>query len=157
MSLTKPLVRKHLFAQPKLTLTEEEVIVEFPNMLIPADLTLINHATYCNIAIKVALFDLKNNKFLVQDVQSFEIERQPKPFSVEAQKFTFKGSPSALCVVYLSLFYTERTFAGNAILNNQQMSPAAILRAEFSPGEADTRDGWSEMLFNAKKKRKNLK
>jgi len=52
------------------------------------------------------------------------------------------------------LYYFEETFAGKAMINSKDPSPPAILRAEFCPGEPEVQDGWQEMQFNYKKKRK---
>lgn len=103
------------------------------------------------------LLDLKSNQYLNQEIQAFDVELNPANPRFPAQQLTFKGAPGALCIVFLSLMYAEKTFAGKAVLNSQEISPAAVLRAEFCPGESISRERWSKMVFNDKKKRKSLK
>lgn len=150
-------VKRYLFAQPQVTLTEQEVIIDFPSMLIPKDLVFIPHASYCTVAFRVSLFDLKTYKYLNQEIQSFEVELQKDSFDFEAQLLKFIGAPGALCIVYISLLYAEKTFAGRAVLNSQDVSPAAILRAAFCPGEALPKEKWKPISFEKKKTRKGLK
>ena len=150
-------VKRYLFTQPQATLSEESVVVNFPEMIIPRDLAFAPHATYCTIALRVLLLDLKSNQYLNQEIQAFDVELNTANPRFPAQQLTFKGAPGALCIVFLSLMYAEKTFAGKAVLNSKEISPAAVLRAEFCPGESISRERWSKMVFKDKKKRKSLK
>jgi len=150
-------VRSYLFAQPKVSTTEEKVVIDFPEMDIPKDLAFAPKAKCCTVAVKVLLLDLHHELLLTQDIQSFDIQLNANSYILPKQQLTFEGAAGSLCIVYLSLFYTERTFAGNIILNNQQLSPCAILKATFCPGIAVEQEGWRSMNFNEKKKRKNLR
>jgi hypothetical protein len=147
-------VKRYLFAQPEVTLTEENVLITLPEMLIPRDLAFAPDAKYCTVVFEVTLFDLKNSLYRTQEAQSFEIELQRNPFALPSQQFTFQGAPGAIYIVSLALFYAEKTFAGKAVLNHKNLHPAAILKAGFCPGEPAARNSWREMKFNDKKKRK---
>lgn len=147
-------VKNHLFAQPIVTLTEENVTIDLPEMGAPKDLKFPLNASYCVMAFSVTLYDLNNTRFKSQEVQTIEIEYANKPMTIPAQQLNFEGAPGALCIVAVGLYYLEKTFAGKAVINNKEMSPAAVLRAEFCPGEAQVINGWQQMSFNSKKKRK---
>jgi hypothetical protein len=150
-------VKRYLFAQPQATFSEESVVVNFPEMIISRDLAFAPHATYCTVALRVSLFDLKSNQYLNQEIQAFDVELNRDVTSFPSQELTFEGAPGALCIIYLSLMYAEKTFAGKAVLNSQEISPAAIFRAEFCPGESTEREHWRKIAFNEKKTRKKLK
>lgn len=150
------LVRNHFFAQPIVSLTEQKVIVDLPEIQIAKDLKFPTNANYCIVAFSVTLFDLDNDKYDTQEIQSFEIELSDKQFTVPAQQLTFEGAPGALCVIALGLYYFEKTFAGKAMINNKSLSPSAVLKAAFCPGQNVSQENWSKMVFNEKKKRKKL-
>lgn len=150
-------VKRCLFAQPQVSLTEEQVVIDLPEMQLPADLVLPAGATYCTLGFKVLLFDLDEKCYFDQPAQSVEIAHKRESFTFPAQQFIFSAAPKALCIVYVSLFFSEKTFAGNAVINSVQLSPAAILRAEYSPGEAPERVKWQNINFQKKKSRKSLK
>lgn len=148
-------VKRYLFAQPEVTTTDEQLLISLPELLVPRDLTFAPNAKYCTVAFEVTLIDLKSKQYLRQEVQSFEVELQQDPFSLAPQQLIFEGAPGAIYIVSLGLFYAEKTFAGKAVLNKQDLHPAAILRAGFCPGEATERSSnWQKMNFNDKKKRK---
>ncbi|TCC93964.1 hypothetical protein EZ428_04105 [Pedobacter frigiditerrae] len=148
-------VKRYLFAQPEVITTAEDLLISLPEMLVPRDLIFAPNAKYCTVAFKVTLFDLKSKEYLNQEVQSFEVELQKDPITLPPQQLRFKGAPGALYLVSLGLFYAERTFAGKAVLNNQDLHPAAILRAGFCPGEPTDRGSrWQKMIFKDRKKRK---
>ncbi|SMC73750.1 hypothetical protein [Pedobacter nyackensis] len=148
------LVKSCLFAQPVVSLTEQTATIDFPEMQIPKDIKFPSSATYCVVAFSVTLFDLKNDQYKSQEVQSFEIELKNHPFTFPAQQLNFEGAPGALCVIALGLYYFEKTFAGKAMINNKDLSPSAILKAAFCPGEIDIQNKWREMIFKEKKTRK---
>ncbi|RZK53224.1 MAG: hypothetical protein EOO91_18040 [Pedobacter sp.] len=149
-------VKKYLFAQPEVITTAENLTISLPELLIPRDLTFAPNAKYCTVAFKVTLFDLKSKAYLNQEIQSFEVELQKDPATLPPQQLLFKSAPGAIYLVSLGLFYAERTFAGKAVLNRQDLHPAAILRAGFCPGEATERDNsWQKMTFKDRKKRKS--
>lgn len=150
-------VKNYLFAQPIVTLTEQTVTIDLPEIKIPKELKFPENAQYCTVAFSVSLFDLNTNQYFSNEIKSFEIEWKPKAFSFPAQQLVFEGSPGCLCIIALALYYSERTFAGKAVLNNKKLSPSAILKADFCPGETVPKNGWQEMTFNDKKKRKKVK
>ena len=127
-----------------------------PEIQIPKDLKFPTNAKYCTVAFSVTLFDLHNDKYKIQEIQSFEIELKDQAFTIPVQQLNFEGAPGALCVIALGLYYFEKTFAGKAMINNKELSPTAVLKAAFCPGETAVQDTWSEMVFNEKKKRKKL-
>ncbi|MEQ7799051.1 hypothetical protein ABDJ41_04480 [Pedobacter sp. ASV1-7] len=147
-------VKNYLFAQPIVSLTEQNVTIDFPEIKVPKDLKFPPNARYCTVAFSVTLFDLENDQFQLQDIQSFEIEITAKSFIHPAQQLIFESSTGSLCVVTLALYYSEKTFAGNAVINNKDFCPSAVLKAEFCPGEQTKQEGWMEMVFNEKKKHK---
>lgn len=147
-------VKNYLFAQPIVTLTEQTVTIDLPEIKIPKELKAPENAQYCTVAFSVSLFDLSTNQYIGNQIKSFEIEWKPKAFSFPAQQLVFEGSPGCLCVIALALYYSEKTFAGKAVLNNKKLSPAAVLKADFCPGETVPKNGWQEMEFNDKRKRK---
>jgi len=150
-------VKNYLFAQPIVTLTEQTVKIDLPEIKIPKELKFPVNAQSCTVAFSVSLFDLNNNQYTGEDVKSFEIELKPEAFSFPAQQLIFEGAPGCLCVIALALYYSEKTFAGKSVLNNKELSPSAILKAAFCPGETVLKKGWQEMTFNEKKKRKKEK
>lgn len=150
-------LRRYLFTQPQVILTEDEVVIDFPETEIARDLDFAPYAQYCTIAFKVALFDLDQERRLKQDVQLMEVGCKSDKFTFPAQRLSFKGASGALCLIYVGLLYSERTFAGNAVIYSQQLSPSAILRAEYCPGDAVERVDWSKMTFKPKVKRKRVK
>lgn len=150
-------VKQCLFAQPELTLTEQDVFIDFPEMSIHRDLVFTQTARYCTVALRVLLIDLKNYRYQKQEIQSFEVESNMESYTFPAQRFHFKGAPGTLCVAYLGLFYAEKTFAGKAVMNHVGFSPAAILKAAFCPGDVQENAEWLSMRFNEKKQHKHLK
>lgn len=149
-------VKNHLFAQPMVSLTEQGVAIDLPEMQISKDLKFPTNASYCVVAFSVTLFDLDNDKYESQEIQSFEIDLTDKQFTVPAQQLNFEGAPGALCVIALGLYYFEKTFAGKAMINNKNLSPSAVLKAVFCPGQTVSQENWAKMVFNEKKKRKKL-
>ncbi|TCC95985.1 hypothetical protein [Pedobacter hiemivivus] len=149
-------VKNYLFAQPMVSLTEQQVTIDLPEMQIPKDLKFPTKAKYCTVAFSVTLFDLNNERYEGQKIQSFEIELNGQPFTIPVRQLNFKGTPGALCVIALGLYYSEKTFAGKAVINNKELSPSAILKAAFCPGEIEIQETWDQMVFNEKKKRKKL-
>lgn len=150
-------VKNYLFAQPIVTLSEQNVTIDLPEIKIPKELKFPENAQYCMVAFSVSLFDLNSNKYISNEIKSFEVEWNLKAFSFPAQQLVFDGSPGCLCVIALALYYSERTFAGKAVLNNKNLSPSAILKADFCPGETVLKKGWQDMDFNEKRKRKKAK
>ncbi|TCC92177.1 hypothetical protein EZ428_10640 [Pedobacter frigiditerrae] len=148
-------VKRYLFAQPEVITKDEDLLISLPEMLVPRDLTFAPNARYCTVAFEVILIDLKSKQYLRQDAQSFEIELQKDPFGLPPQQLVFKGAPGAIYFVSLGLFYAEKTFAGKAVLNSQDLHPAAILRAGFCPGDPTERSNWQKMSFKDRKKRKS--
>lgn len=149
-------VKNHLFAQPMVNLTEQTVTIDLPEMQVSKDLKFPANASYCIIAFSVTLFDLNNDKYETQEIQSFDIDLTNKQATVPAQQLNFEGAPGALCVIALGLYYFEKTFAGKAMINSKALSPSAILKAAFCPGETESKEKWAEMVFNEKKTRKKL-
>ena len=149
-------VKNYLFAQPMVSLTEQLVTIDLPEIQIPKDLKFPTNAKYCTVGFSVTLFDLHNDRYKIQEIQSFEIELKDQAFTIPVQQLNFEGAPGALCVIALGLYYFEKTFAGKAMINNKELSPTAVLKAAFCPGETAVQDTWSEMVFNEKKKRKKL-
>lgn len=147
-------VKKYIFTQPLVDLTEQKVTINVPEIQIPKDLKFPTDIWHCTLAFNVSLFDLTHNQYRTQEVQSIEIEHKVAPSTIPAQQFSFEGSPGTLAIITLGLYYSEKTFAGKAITNNKKFSPAAILKAEFCPGEIVKQEHWQEMQFNEKKKRK---
>nr|WP_121269920.1 hypothetical protein [Pedobacter schmidteae] len=150
-------VKNYLFAQPIVTLTEQTVTIDLPEIKIPKELKFPEKAKYCTVAFSVSLFDLGADQCFSNEIKSFEIEWKPKAFNVPAQQLVFEGSPGCLCIIALGLFYSERTFAGKAVLNNKELNPSAILKADFCPGQTVPKNGWREITYNDKKKRKKVK
>lgn len=150
-------VKNLLFSQPLVSLTAHKITIDFPEIQIPKDLKFPPNATYCTVAFNVGLFDLVNNTYKSQEVQSFEIEIKPKSFTAPAQQLEFEASPGTVAIISLALFYAEKTFAGKAIINNKKLNPAAILKAALCPGELVEQKLWSKMQFNEKKARKKAK
>ncbi len=149
-------VKNYLFTQPHVSLTEQNVTIDIPEIQVLKELKFPPNARYCTVAFNVMLLDLENNEYKDQEVQSFEIENKYKPFTFPGQQLKFEAAPGTLCIIALALYYSEKTFAGNAVINNKKLSPAAILKADFCPGEVVKQDGWHEMVFNEKKKRKKV-
>lgn len=133
------------------SLSEQQVTIELPEMQIPKDLKFPTKARYCIVAFCVTLFDLNNDRYETQEIQSFEIELNHQPFTVPAQQLNFKGAPGALSVITLGLYYLEKTFAGKEVINNKDLSPSAVLKAAFCPGEIEIQETWSTMVFNEKR------
>ena len=149
-------VKNHLFAQPVVSLAEQRVTIDLPEMQISKDLKFPANASYCIVAFNVMLLDLDNDKCENQEIQSFEIDLTDKQLTVPAQQLNFEGAPGALCVIALGLYYFEKTFAGKAMINNKSLSPSALLKAAFCPGQTVSQENWTKMVFNEKKKRKKL-
>lgn len=150
-------VKKHLFTQPVVNLTEQNITIDIPEIQIPKELKFPTDIWHCTLAFNVSLFDLTNNQYKTQEVQSIEIEHKGQPATIPAQQFTFNAVPGALAIITVGLFYSENTFAGKAIINNKEFSPVAVLKAEFCPGEMLKQELWADMQFNDKKKRKKPK
>ena len=149
-------VKNYLFAQPIVSLTEQTVIIDLPEMQVSKDLKFPANASYCIVAFSVTRFDLDNDKYKTQEVQSFEIDLTDKQLTVPAQQLNFEGAPGALCVIALGLYYFEKTFAGKAMINSKKLSPSAVLKAAFCPGQTVSKEKWTKMRFNEKKRRKKL-
>lgn len=149
-------VKKHLFVQPMVSLTEQQVTIDLPEIQVPNDLKFPPDASNCIMAFSVTLFGLNHDQYKSQEIQSFEIELKAKPYTVPAQQLVFEGAAGALCIIALGLYYFEKTFAGKAIINNKGFSPSAVLKAAFCPGEASTEKKWTKMVFNEKRRRKQL-
>ncbi|TCC92350.1 hypothetical protein EZ428_11530 [Pedobacter frigiditerrae] len=71
---------------------------------------------------------------------------------IAPQQLMFKSAPGAIYLVSMGLFYSERTFVGKAVLSNQNLHPAAILRAGFCLGETIERNNWRKIIFSHRKK-----
>lgn len=84
-------VKNHLFAQPMVSLTEQTVTIDLPEMQVSKDLKFPANASYCIIAFSVTLFDLDNDKYETQEIQSFEIDLTNKQFTVPAQQYNCPG------------------------------------------------------------------
>jgi hypothetical protein len=147
-------VKNHLFAQPITSFEGNQVNIAVPEMYIPNDLKFPARAKYCILAFNVCLFDLENDLYKTQEIQSFEIELKHPPYTVPARQLSFNAAPGCLCIISLGLFYLEKTFAGNAVINNTSFSPSAILKADYCPGEIVPQPGWTKIDYNKKKKRK---
>lgn len=61
-------VKNYLFAQPMVTLTEQHITIDMPEMEIPKDLKSLPNAKYCTVAFALTLFDLKNDNYEKQNV-----------------------------------------------------------------------------------------
>lgn len=150
-------VKTYLFAQPQVTLTEQNVTIDLPEMQIPGDLKFPANARYCTVAFSVALFDLNNEQYKSHEIQSFEIELQPKSFTLPPQQLIFEAAPGCLCVISLALYYFEKSFAGKKMVNSKSFSPSAILKAAFCPGDPVKKTDWAQMTFNEKEETQETK
>lgn len=150
-------VKNYLFAQPLVTLTEQTLTVDLPEMQIPKELKFPANAQYCTLAFCVTLYDLNNDQYSRDEIKVVEIELKHPTSTHPPQQLVFESAPGCLCVIALALYYSEKTFAGKAVINNKQLSPAAILKAEICSGEATADKKWHKMSFNAKRKRKKIK
>lgn len=149
-------VKNQLFVQPLTSFNGITLEINLPEIQIPRDFKFPANVKHCIFAINVDVFDLKNDLYNDLPPQSFEIEVSPTQNTVPAQHFSFETAAGCLCVVSIGLHYFEKTFAGNAVINNKSFSPSAILKAVFCPGEV-VKQNWQPMTFNAKKKRKKSK
>ncbi|MBE9602755.1 hypothetical protein [Pedobacter sp. MC2016-24] len=149
-------LKNYFFAQPMVTLSEQQVTIDLPELDIPRDLKPAMNANFCIMAFDVMLFDLENGKYKQQEIQSFEIPLKNLPLTIPAQQLVFEGSPAALCVIALGIYYFEKTFAGTAMMNHADLSPSALLKAAFCPGIAVVQDKWHDIDFKEKRKRKKL-
>ena len=125
-------------------------------MKIPGDLKFPTKTDYCALGLNVALFDLQHNQYLLQEIQSTDIKLELGAYLMPARQFEFNSAPGCLCVVSLGLYFYEKTFAGNAILNNKSFSPAAILKAFFTPGAPVKGKSWPKMVYERRKKHKAI-
>lgn len=147
-------VKKYLFAQPITSFEGNQLTISIPEMQVPNDLKFPERARYCIIAFHVCLLDLKNDLYKSQEIQSFEIEWILPAYTIPARQLSFEAAAGCLYIVSLGLFYLEKTFAGNAVINSTAFSPSAILKAGFCPGEIVQQDAWTKIAYNKKKKRK---
>lgn len=150
-------VKNHLFVQPMVNLTEEKITIDIPEIQIPKELKFPTNARYCTVVFNVSFFDFEHNQYKNLELQSFEVEQEYKTLKFPAQQLEFESVPGALAIITVGLYYSEKTFVGKVILNNNEFCPVAILKAEFCPGEMLKQEHWREMEFNDKKKRKKLK
>lgn len=144
-------VRDRFFAQPSVTASSNGIKIAVPEMQIPQDLRFPSSAKKCVLAFQVALFDLKNGRYLVQDVQYIEIKYKYKPEVIPPAEFSFEAETGCLCVITLTLQYITETFSGNSVINNKSFNPAAILKAFMLPGvvNASSTKRWKRMSFKA--------
>lgn len=146
-------VRNYLFAQPLCSFDGNQLNINVPEMNIPNELRFPERARYCIIAFHVCLLDLKNNLYRSQEIQSFEVEWSLPSYILPARQLSFEAAAGCLHLVSLGLFYMEKTFAGNAVINRSAFSPSAILKADFCPGEIVQQDDWTKIEYNTRKKR----
>jgi len=149
-------VKNYLFAQPVVSLTEQQVIIDLPELQIPRDLKPAPNASTCLIAFRVMLFDLMNENYKTQEIQSIDIPLTGLPHTIPAKQLVFDGASGVLCVIALGLYYFEKTFAGTVMINHKDLSPSAILKATFCPGDAVVHEKWHQIPFNEQKKRKQI-
>lgn len=147
-------VRNYLFAQPLCSFDDGQLTITVPEMHIPNELRFPERARYGVIAFHVCLLDLKNDLYKNQEIQSFEVEWKLPAYTIPARQLSFEAAPGCLYIVSLGLFYLEKTFAGNAVINSTAFSPSAILKAGFCPGEVAPQNGWTKIEYNKKKKRR---
>lgn len=146
-------VKNYLFAQPITSFTGNLVNIDVPEIHIPNDLRFPPRARYCIVAFKVCLFDLQTDTYKDQAIKSFEIELKYPATTVPATQLSFEATQGCLCIISLGLFYLEKTFAGNTVVNSTSFSPSAILKAVFCPGELIQQD-WTKIDYHTKKNRK---
>lgn len=150
-------VRNLLFIQPVVEATEQKIYIDVPEINLPSDLRYASKVYNCILGFRVALFDLEHHKFTKQEVQTLEMKYENKVDIIPSKKFEFDSAPGCLYVVALGLYFYEKTFAGNVVLNSKSFSPAAVLKAGFTPAEpnAEETKAWHDITYSSKKKHKS--
>ncbi|ETZ19251.1 hypothetical protein [Pedobacter sp. V48] len=128
-------VRKQLFAQPRVTTTDEAIKIALPELHIPKDLKFPADGKNCVIAFQLALFDLQNYWRFAQETQSIEIKYKFKPLTIPETELNFDTQAGCLCGITVTLHYFTETFAGNLGINSNPFNPAAILKTFMIPGQ----------------------
>lgn len=145
-------VRKLLFAQPAVSITDNAIKIVLPEMHIPQDLKFPPEVKNCVVALQLALFDLENYKWFAQKTQTIEIKYKYQPLTVPSAEFSFDTQTGCLCVITITLRYFTETFAGNLGINSKSFNPAAILKAFMIPGTVNPNatERCRGMAFNIK-------
>lgn len=144
-------VRNQLFAQPQVSIVNNVLEIDLPEMQIPRDLRFHENGSYCVLGFQVAMFDLQQGSYNVQEIQVMEVKYNYQPETVPARKFSFQSQPGCLCIVNLAIQYYEKTFAGNSVVNNSTFNPSAVLKAFITDGVADpsVTKKWKPMDFKS--------
>jgi len=143
-------VRNQLFVQPQVSIIDNLLQIDLPEMQIPKDLKFHENGSYGVLGFQVVLFDLQHGKYnKSQEIQITEIKYKYEPEVVPAKQFSFQTEPGCLCIISIAIQYYEKTFAGNSVVNSKSFNPSAILKAFLADGVADpsVSKNWQPMDF----------
>lgn len=136
-NINSPL-KSNLLVNPKITLKENIVQLEIPDLKIPGDLKFPEkHLDGCRLLVETAVFDLVNGYFIHAVPQIMEIPYAYKPAVVEGKIFEIEIPPGCLGITAISLHYYRSSITGDVVVNNKSFHPAAIVHAFIAEGKAD--------------------
>ena len=126
------LLRRHLFAKPKVNLSGTHLQVQLPELNISEDIKFITDASYCKLVICVGMFSLDHGWYTEHVPQSMDIPRSNKNNKIPARDFNYVVPEGCLITVGISLQYFEESYIGDVSLNTKVFNPGAILAAYVS-------------------------
>jgi hypothetical protein len=126
------LLRRHLFARPRVSLSGTHLQVQLPELNISEDIKFIRDASYCKLVICVGMFSLDHGWYTDHVAQSMNIPRSNKNNKIPASDFNYVVPEGCLIIVGISLQYFEQSYIGDVSLNTKVFNPGAILAAYIS-------------------------
>ena len=114
---------------PYITVTDNQLTLHLPEIVVPTDLKFPANADSCNINFTVMEFNLltgKKRRALIGTKTIVNIKG-----ITAAEEWTVPLQEGWFSVIAMSLNYVQHTFAGNVVLNSKEFCPALIIQAGF--------------------------
>lgn len=142
-------VRNMFFAQPQVTVSGNNLAVDFPEIKIPSELKFPKETKLCMLHVATGLFDLTYGHVKLNPIESIEIEYPYKPVLLAPRQVNFEIEPGCLCITIISFQFFRNTFAGKLFLNTKKFNPVAILHTFIADGavDAERTKSWREIDF----------
>ncbi len=125
----------HLWVKPEVSIngTADKISITIPAFEIPSQLKMPNHANACEIYIQMAQFALHGSCKKTAPVQMIVVEENQ--VQVPETQFSFDIMPGCLGIIGVGIRYYSSHKQIKKPLNNENLNPAAIVGAIFTPGE----------------------
>lgn len=132
-----------LLLMPTVSYDEDKIHISMPSFHIPKNVKFPDDADHVLIQIQPVFFNLEMGLGFNAETAYIELARNQN--MSEAQSFSYNFPAGTVCLIGLSLLFSERQFA----VNSKEFSPAGIFAAHYKEGEGHglSLEGWNRLGF----------